>query len=80
MSQSNNFSQTFKLIVRDYTIYPSKQYLTSKIRQVLEYSSEDNDFSFMQLRDHDGYEIGVEQLVDRYYIDSHLNKYFFIWI
>jgi hypothetical protein len=49
-------------------------YLTSKIRQVLEYSSEDHDFSFMQLRDHQDNEIGVEELVDRYYKDS--DRYF----
>jgi nucleoside permease NupC len=52
------------LIVKDYTLYPSKQYLTSKIRQVLEYSSEGNDFSFMQLRDHDDNETDVKDLVD----------------
>lgn len=50
MGQSNNFSQTSKLIVKNSTSYPSKEYLTYTIRQVLEYSSEGNDFSFMQLR------------------------------
>jgi hypothetical protein len=39
MDRSHNFSQTSKLIVKDYTLYPSKQYLTSKIMQVLELGS-----------------------------------------
>jgi hypothetical protein len=64
MDGSHNFFQTSMLIVKDYTLYPSKQYLTSKIRQVLEYSSEVNDFSFMQLRDHDDNETDVKDLVD----------------
>jgi hypothetical protein len=44
------------------------------IIMVLGYSSEGNDFSFMQLRDHEDNEIDVEELVDRYYKDSY--RYF----
>ena len=39
---SNNLSQKTKLIVEDITIYPSKEYLISKIQEVLGYLENNN--------------------------------------
>jgi hypothetical protein len=65
---SNNLSQQTKLIVEDHTIYPSKEYLISKIQEVLRYS-ENHDLIVIKIKDHAGNEISVEELVERYYKD-----------
>jgi hypothetical protein len=65
---SNNLSQQNKLIVEDPTIYPSKEYLISKIQEVLRYSK-NNDLIVIKIKDHEGNEISVEELVERYYKD-----------
>jgi len=65
---SNNLSQQNKLIVEDSTIYPSKEYLISKIQEVLGYS-ENNHLIVIKIKDHEGNEISVEELVERYYKD-----------
>ena len=64
---SNNLSQQTKLIVENAAIYPSKEYLISKIQEVLRYS-ENNDL-IIKIKDHEGNEISVEELVERYYKD-----------
>ena len=64
---SNNLSQKTKLIVEDTTIYPSKEYLISKIQEVLGYLENNN--LIIKIKDHDGNEISVEELVERYYKD-----------
>jgi hypothetical protein len=72
--QSNNFLQQNKLGIKNSTLYPTKQYLISKIQAVLRYSAEHGDFSFVKIKDHEGHEITVEELVDRYYKDP--DRYF----
>ena len=64
-SERNNISQNTKIIVKDSSLYPDKQYLNSKIQQVLRYSSH-KDF-IVEIKNHEGKEITVEELVDQYY-------------
>jgi hypothetical protein len=64
-SDSNNFSQERKITITDSTLYPSKQYLISKIQQVLRYSAYKNLLIIIQ--NHEGKDITVEDLVDQYY-------------
>jgi hypothetical protein len=70
--QSNNFSQERKISITDPTLYPDKEYLISKIQHVLRYSA-DKDL-LITIQSHEGKEITVEELVDRYYKDP--EKYF----
>jgi hypothetical protein len=63
--KSNNLPRQRCIFVADLTLYPSKQYLVSKIQGVLRYS-ETNDV-FMMIEDHEGKEITAEELVERYY-------------
>lgn len=61
-----------RINVRDFTIFPSKEYLTSKIEGVLKLSSEDP--INVMLCDEEGNDIQVEALIDRYYQNP--DKYF----
>ena len=63
----NNFSQNKPVPVIDPTVFPHKQYLISKIEEVLRYSYQTNVLS--KIEDHEGKEISVDELVDRYYKD-----------
>lgn len=64
--QSNNFSQKTKLIVTDPTLYPDRQYIISKIHEIVGYSS-GKGLSQIKIESHEGKEITVEDLVERYY-------------
>jgi hypothetical protein len=66
--RSNKFSQQTKVPVIDSTMYPNKKYLISKIQQVLEYYTTNPDLE-LKIKDHEGNEISVEELVERYYKD-----------
>jgi hypothetical protein len=70
--QSNNFLQERKIPITDTTLYPDKQYLISKIHQILRYSA-DKDL-LITIQSHEDNQITVEELVDRYYKDP--EKYF----
>jgi hypothetical protein len=72
IDQSNNFSQKVKIRIVDTTSFPNRQYLISKIQQVLTYSA-DKDV-IIKIESHQGEEIAIEELVDRYYNDY--DKYF----
>jgi hypothetical protein len=65
--QSNNFSQERKIPITDPTLYPDKQYLISKIQQILRYSA-DKDL-LITIQSHEGKEITIEELVEQYYKD-----------
>jgi hypothetical protein len=65
--QSNNFSQERKIPITDSTLYPDKQYLISKIQQILRYSA-DKDL-LITIQSHEGKEITIEELVEQYYKD-----------
>jgi hypothetical protein len=70
--ERNNISQTSKIIVKDSSLYPDKQYIFSKIQQVLGYSSE-KDF-IVEIKNHKGNEItSVEELVNQYYSNLERN-------
>jgi hypothetical protein len=59
-----------KVYVKDSTLFPNKQYLISKIEEVLKYSSDKTCFvqEVTKIKSHDGKEITtVEELVDKYY-------------
>jgi hypothetical protein len=63
--KSNNISQKKEKIVVDSTIFPSKQYIISKIEPTLRYYSE-NGF-FMNIKNELDENISLEQLVDQYF-------------
>jgi hypothetical protein len=66
LGERNNTSQNSKIIVKNSALYPNKQYINSKIQQVLRYSSH-NDF-IIEIKNHEGKEIpSGEELVDQYY-------------
>ena len=69
--ERNNISQNTKIIVKDSASYPDKQYINSKIQEILRYSSH-NDF--IEIKNHEGVEITVEELVNQYY--SNPERYF----
>jgi hypothetical protein len=68
----NSLSQNRLVPIIDSTIFPTKQYLISKIEEVLRYSYQTNVLT--KIEDHEGKEISVEELVDRYYKNP--EKYF----
>jgi hypothetical protein len=61
------------MIITNPIFYPSKQYIISKIEQVLGYSA-GKDFPVAKIKSHEGDEITVNELVERYYGDA--DKYF----
>ncbi len=63
--QTNNLSQNKLVPITDPTLFPNRNYLISKIQGVLRYSSDAG--IIIKLEDHDGNEITVEELVDRYH-------------
>jgi hypothetical protein len=73
IGQSNNFLDQNKIIITNSLFYPSKQYVISKIEQVLAYSSA-KDLPVVKLKSHEGNEITVNELVERYYGGA--DKYF----
>jgi hypothetical protein len=70
--QTNNLSQINVVYITDSTLFPNRNYLISKISEALRYSSEKGIIT--KLEDHEGNEITVEEVVDRYYKDP--EKYF----
>jgi hypothetical protein len=68
----NSLSQNRLVPIIDSTIFPTKQYLISKIEEVLRYSYQTNILT--RIEDDEGKEISVEELVDRYYKNP--EKYF----
>lgn len=62
---SNNITQEMVIEIGDYAVYPSREYLISKIDQVLNYSYQTNDLT--RIEDHQGKEVTRDELVDRYY-------------
>jgi hypothetical protein len=71
-AQTNNLSQNKLISITDSTLFPNRNYLISKIHEVLRYSSDKG--IIIKLEDHEGNEITVEELVDRYYKDP--ERYF----
>jgi hypothetical protein len=65
--QSNNFSQENRISIMNLSLYPTKEYLISKIRHVLKYSSEKQYYRVEKIVSHDNREISIEELVDTYY-------------
>jgi hypothetical protein len=72
-NQSNNFSQQNRMIITNSLFYPSKQYIISKIETILGYSA-GKDFPVEKIKSHEGNDIVVTELADRYYGDA--DKYF----
>jgi hypothetical protein len=72
LTETNNFSQQKTINVVDYTTFPDRNYLISKIKGVLKYSFEKHKIT--KLENHEGREITVEELADQYYKDP--DKYF----
>jgi hypothetical protein len=65
VNNPNNFAHDKKIQVVDFAIFPSREYLISKINEVLRYSYQSNDLT--RIEDHEGKEVNVEELVDRYF-------------
>jgi hypothetical protein len=70
--ETNNLSQNKLVFIADSILFPNRSYLISKIHEVLRYSSDRG--IVIKLEDHEGNEITVQELVDRYYKDP--EKYF----
>ena len=68
---TNKLSQNNKIAIKDFTIFPSKSYITSRIRDIMEYSS---DYKLLILEDENGIQLSIEELVNRYY--SNPDEYF----
>jgi hypothetical protein len=63
--EMNNFSQQPKMPVEDPALYPDKQYIISKIEEVLNYSS--GNELFIEIQNHEGKNITIEDLANQYY-------------
>lgn len=61
----NNILQHPRLVISDPAFYPDKQYIVSKIEEVLGYSS--GKTLFVEIKSHEENVITAEELVDRYY-------------
>ena len=68
---TNKLSQNNKIAIKDFTIFPSKSYITSRIRDIMEYSS---DYRLLILENENGIQLSIEELVNRYY--SNPEEYF----
>ena len=67
LDQSNNFSQEKRISVVNPSLYPNKEYLISRIKHVLNYSSEKEYYRVKKIVSHENKEISIEELVDAYY-------------
>ena len=65
IEESNNSLQKRKLIVEDITYFPAKEYMISEIQVILKYSESID--GFVNILDHEGKEITIEELIDTYY-------------
>jgi hypothetical protein len=72
MMKTNKLSQTVRLPVQDLIAYPSKEYIKSKILDIMKYSSENRS---LILEDQDRIERSTDEIVDRYYCNP--DDYFF---
>jgi hypothetical protein len=66
--EMNNFSQQPLISVEDSSLFPDKEYIISKIEDILKYSSDSN--LFVEIQDHKGKTITIERLVTQYYTNS----------
>ncbi len=67
--RSNNLSQQILVPVRDLSIYPSKEYLTSRIQHILKYSSEKECYQVKKIVAPDNQGLSIKMLVDMNYQD-----------
>lgn len=66
IGESNNFVQIRKLIVKNITYFPVKEYIISEIRSILKYSESID--GFVKIFDHEGNELTkAEELAEKYY-------------
>jgi hypothetical protein len=63
--EMSNFSQQPVIPVEDSILYPDKEYIISKISDILNYSS--NSDLIVEIQDHGGKTITVEELTSQYY-------------
>jgi len=65
LDERNNILQQSKLKVSEPILYPDKLHITSKIEEVLRYSSDTG--LFVEVKNHEGNNITTNELVDQYY-------------
>jgi hypothetical protein len=65
LDERNNGLQESKIVITNPMLYPNKQYINSKIEEILSYSS-DKDFS-VEIVNHKEEVLTKEELVDQYY-------------
>jgi hypothetical protein len=65
--QSNNLLQECCILVKNPSLYPDKQYIISKIREVLKYSTQTGCNIVEKIVSHDNLEISIKRLVETYY-------------
>ncbi|MGD1838997.1 MAG: hypothetical protein ACPKPY_13190, partial [Nitrososphaeraceae archaeon] len=70
--KSNNLPRQKQKIIVNSTIYPSKEYIISKIQHIMGYYSEDD--YIVKLKNHKDEEISIEELGNNYYNNG--NDYF----
>jgi hypothetical protein len=63
--ETNNLLQQPRVVLKDLTQYPDKQYLISKIQEVLRYSSDNR--LLIEIRDHNDRPMAIEELIEQYY-------------
>lgn len=65
MESSNNYIDGSSNITVDPKLFPHKEYIISQIHRVLKYS--ETDSGSVTIQNHEGKEITVEELVNKYY-------------
>ena len=75
-SQNKNNIYTNKILVKDPSLYPSKNVIIESFRTVIEYDADDTSFfekkSEYEILDENGGRLTLEQLADRYFANPEL--------
>ncbi len=66
--KTNNLSQQKEKIVVNSTVFPTKEFIISRIKSIIKYYSE-NEF-IITIKNHKNEEITIEKLVEQYYNNS----------
>ena len=75
-SQNKDNNDTDKILVKDPSLYPSKNVIIESFRTVIEYDADDTSFfekkSEYKILDENGGQLTLEQLADRYFANPEL--------
>ena len=62
--RTNKSSQNYRIHLQSVTIYPSKDYINTKISEIMKYSS---NYKLFILEDEDGIQRSIDEIINRYY-------------